>query len=220
MQNLLITIRLKNRFISNNNPLDAILCGILFQNGMGGEEAAIGDRLYDTWNGIPMVSCNLTRNDTGVASLVNNMTATVDGQHVLYGIDAPTTFYRNPRMNIINSYKCEENKTGFVQLQYRVRGDKDRIKKLLSDARFIGKKRNVGFGEIFGQPIVEVVESDNPHYGIVHNGQLIRPIPVKYIDELGLDNPVRSYGRWSSPYAPKICYGLGLPLEEIAIPDA
>ncbi|MEY3256307.1 MAG: hypothetical protein RLZZ29_1442, partial [Cyanobacteriota bacterium] len=101
-----------------------------------------------------------------------------------------------------------------TSISWFVVGDKTGIKDLLSTVTHIQKKRSYGNGEIREWEI-GITQDD---YHLWRDGKLMKPIPVRLIDEL--DNPQMVWG-WRSPawlaankelcYMPKdnIIYGTG-----------
>lgn len=228
MKNLALRITIRGSVIRNHlTPLDAMLCGMLYEQGMCGPDAALGGGLYDFWEGIPMASLPAPNDEhtSGIARIVQNNSNAISQQIMLgvQGTDAKaehTRYHRKKHPNMLNTFPTLGQPDRDTELEYMVRGDFDAIKEVMLKSKFIGKKRNVGFGEIMD--IDGYSSDDHEHFGItvIKNDipELIRPVPIELCEKLGVFDPVRAYGRYCSPYTPQVCYQHGYEFSELGVP--
>lgn len=230
MKNIQLLVTVRGSIISNHqNPLDATLCGMLFEQGMAGDQAAQGGGLYDTWNDIPMASYAAKNDDhvRGMVYIIQNNSRSIGIQRILGTQDAnapisSTKYHRYLHPNLMEEYPTISSTDGHLHLLHRVRGNPEEIKNTMLRAGFMGKKRGVGFGEIVDVDYAED-DDDHPHYGITERAgeviSLIRPVPLSRTKELGIKDPIIGHGRWSSPYSPAVCNKHGYAMDVLGLPE-
>ncbi|MCD8633496.1 hypothetical protein LSE94_17550 [Clostridioides difficile] len=94
-----------------------------------------------------------------------------------------------PRVSIASghfkAYNNQINLKSYKTITFYVRGDKEKIKKLLkNNINFVGKKNSQGYGEILKY---EFLDCDD-NYSIFKDGKLMRPIPFR--EYMKLEKPI------------------------------
>lgn len=219
--------------VSHNVSLDAILGGILFQNGMSGPEASRVP-MVDRYKNIPMASDALTSPSSKIGSVVRNRSAArlavntdflrrVDNSKMsrkdkasgyIAGIaDGPMPNKRNDSKGVDYSFGTVGRVVHTPEVHFLVRGNAAEIEKLLRRAGFIGAWRGSGHGQIVDVEIEEL-DNDNPLFGIVSGDRLLRTVPADMEEFSGHEKRIM-VGRFESPYSPYLAKKLGYELQPV-----
>jgi hypothetical protein len=94
------------------------------------------------------------------------------------------------------------------------RGDEVAISNLLTRHGCIGSKTARGYGEIEG---FEFEDTSDELPGIIHDGELARPVPEQIAIDLGIKYR-RDHGMWHNPYSPALAARFGYKADFIARP--
>lgn len=224
-QNLRITIALASPLRRLHNlTLDGVLSGILFSEGMAGDEAAKCE-MVARWEGVPMASQAILDNDFARSqhSIQRIMGRHMMNNREIYSRVDQKTLLRMSGGSAANSSHDIDNMVSTTsqlietkEVIFYARGDERLITSTLARCGFIGSQTRKGFGEI-KKVSAKVLDSSLQHVGIVHAGRLMRPIPEDLVRSLGVLYR-RDHGRYESPYSPMLAARLGLESQMIACP--
>lgn len=226
-QNLRVKLLVSPIALSTSTPLDAILGGIIFER-YGDIEAARDTKMVARWGDIPMASVALFYEPYRIyqAHKMRNLQQDIMSDvNLLQQIDYDNNvsiihkdgFFRGRDelrllkngINIIDPVKKD-----YFHLEFFVRGDGSEIKRLLALAGYIGAWRNKGYGRIYEIDLCEEPDASED-WGIVHQGQLVRPVPVSFT---GGSKKRMMCGRFSNPYSPAVARKNGYQMEDIFVP--
>ncbi len=91
------------------------------------------------------------------------------------------------------------------------------VVKLISEAGHLGTNRK-NFGQITGEVQWQSLpgQSDNPLFGIVGNGKLLRPVPMSR--KFGVEPDEVRFGLWRNPYNQSVARQIGILPERVGYP--
>lgn len=229
MENLIIRLKIPSVILTTSTPLDGVLSGILY------ERREPIDRVLDVdmiarRDGVPMASVAMFPHGYSVRghTFVRNIRHDFMKDRTLYEkIDAfskPSVFHKHGPFSgdgehaaLMNQYEIilPEMRDGY-HMEYRCRGDRDQIVHLLNCAGYIGAGRNKGMGQI-DDIMVEEGDRDDPYWGIIHDGALVRPVPSGFLPE-GISGTRHFHGRYAVPYNPALALRHNHEMTEIVVP--
>lgn len=199
MERFAVTLRLGSPLVTGGGymTLDALLAAILFDSGASVEDAHAKIPLKNTqglWHGSAAIYETV---EVGRQAFVANLRANHDLDPSLVAknkhgkVHSKISLLRRQQFGAVMngySYLVTEAITWYGE------GDAVQVEKLLRSARFIGKRRASGFGEV---KAIELTESDSD--GVVSPfGEPLRPVPQALFT--GDKSSIRGDAAWRPAY--------------------
>jgi hypothetical protein len=227
MQDFQLTIKLASPVVmKTSSTLDAILGGMLFADGMNGEQAGKCE-VIDRWNDVPMASFAMFSSEGFVQRPLlktKNFINRMPQSHVYFENMRHASMKANDGVNNSNALDFLKQKNYNVldvdHVVFFGRGDTNAIEKLLVKHGHLGALRKSGYGEIETFTLDPVELEPGEVVGIYQVGRLLRPIPVDLIHSLPVETESYSVeeGRFQNPYTPALVALYGYETQIIARP--
>lgn len=203
-------------------PLDATLCGILF-GGRDVQDATLPCLEYR--DGVPMASLPFLENWTPLNYVMrpNIDRHLMAGRDIARRLDRKSTTMKNGSDDSKNEVYNTGTTGRFFEtptLVYYFSGNGEEVRRIITEAGAVGGQTSKGYGTLERPSRALLEEIDDKMCGIMHEGRLIRPIPVTMAHDLNIEKEqwVARRDRYSVPYRPEEVLARGLKPSHVATP--